>query len=154
MRLWRLCEKKHVRSALSGMGASRYPGRWNHRGTPMVYMATTPSLTALELLVNVDRDDAPNELRLVEYDIKISPRTISATELPRDWNVLPAPASTRDFGTAWAGHGKELALAVPSVTMPNRVELCVIMNPLHPGIKGVRRVSTALFSLDPRLLSP
>ncbi len=36
------------------MGASLYGGRWNHKGTPIIYTAESRALCALEVLANAD----------------------------------------------------------------------------------------------------
>jgi hypothetical protein len=35
-----------------GLGASLYGGRWNHKGTPVIYAAASRALCALEILAN------------------------------------------------------------------------------------------------------
>ena len=40
--------------ANDGLGASLYGGRWNHKGTPVIYTAASRALCALEILANAD----------------------------------------------------------------------------------------------------
>ncbi len=54
IRAWRLVKARFADGAFSGEGARRFPGRWNHRGTPIVYLAGSLSLAALEILGNLD----------------------------------------------------------------------------------------------------
>ena len=39
---------------MDGEGARRFPGRWNAGGAPMVYLAESLALAALEILVHVE----------------------------------------------------------------------------------------------------
>lgn len=57
-----MCKAELVENAFDGEGAYRYGGRWNSRGTRIVYAAGNLSLTALEIIVHFD-DDA----MLLEY---------------------------------------------------------------------------------------
>jgi len=52
---YRLVAPKWVKTALSGEGAHLYRGRWNSPGRPIVYLATSRALAALELLVRLTR---------------------------------------------------------------------------------------------------
>ena len=54
MILWRLCELADAAKAFDGEGARLYGGRWNHRGTRLVYASSTLSLAALECLVHAE----------------------------------------------------------------------------------------------------
>ena len=67
MRVWRLCRRAHA--APDGEGARRYGGRWNQRGTALVYTSASASLAALEYFVHLDPEDAPPDLILVPGDI-------------------------------------------------------------------------------------
>jgi RES domain-containing protein len=51
---WRIVQTQHAERALSGEGARLYGGRWNHKGTPLVYTASSLALAALELLVHLE----------------------------------------------------------------------------------------------------
>jgi RES domain-containing protein len=48
--VFRLTSKRYL--ANDGLGASLYGGRWNHRGTSVIYTAESRALCALEVLVN------------------------------------------------------------------------------------------------------
>lgn len=41
MLVWRVTRKAHAEQPLSGEGARRYGGRWNHIGVAVVYVTIT-----------------------------------------------------------------------------------------------------------------
>ncbi|MGH7708298.1 MAG: RES family NAD+ phosphorylase [Vulcanimicrobiaceae bacterium] len=148
--VWRICNARFVDSALAGEGASRFPGRWNLRGTPIVYASTTPSLAFLELLVNVDRGNAPDQLALLQIHLPYAEKPLAQHALPADWNALPAPESTREFGSRWIVEKRALAIIVPSIVLPTTVDANVLINPAHPDARKIVIAQTLRFSPDPR----
>jgi RES domain-containing protein len=151
--VWRLCEARYCEGALSGEGAFRYPGRWNLYGVAVVYTVSSPSLAMLEYLINVDREDAPANMMMVRLAIPGTAKLTPDARLPSDWDAVPVPSSTQEFGSAWVRRKSSLALGVPSVVQPSRAEYCVLLNPLHPQASRIRRVQATPFSFDERLLN-
>ena len=149
MRVWRLCRRAHA--APDGEGARRYGGRWNRRGTALVYTSATVSLAALEYFVHVDPDDAPADLVLVTVDIPASVviRELRAGDLPAGWRSFPAPEELARLGGEWA-HGLETAvLCVPSVVVPE--ERNYLLNPAHRQFRRLTFTPARPFSFDPRM---
>jgi RES domain-containing protein len=145
---WRLVKARHARTAFDGEGARLHGGRWNSPGVRMVYTAESPSLAVLEVLVHLQAT-APLagyvliEVRLPEGLVEILSRP------PADWRRMPAPASTRRVGDAWAASGRSAALAVPSVVTPQ--ERLLLLNPAHPDFSRVEIGAARAHVLDPRL---
>ncbi|HTH19992.1 MAG TPA: RES domain-containing protein, partial [Candidatus Udaeobacter sp.] len=50
---WRIVRAARANSAFTGEGARIYGGRWNSRGTAVIYVSEHESLAALELLVHL-----------------------------------------------------------------------------------------------------
>ncbi|MBI4588479.1 MAG: RES family NAD+ phosphorylase [Candidatus Rokubacteria bacterium] len=148
IRVWRICKKKYA--AFDGEGARWAGGRWNHRGTAIVYTSATLSLAALEYLVNVDATDGPADLTAVSADIpdSISLEQLDIADLPPNWRVYPAPESLADLGTRWAREGRTAMLVVPSAVIPQ--ERNYLLNPAHSNFKTIRVGSAEPFSFDPR----
>lgn len=150
--VYRIVQATHENEAFSGEGARLYPGRWNHRGVPMIYCAESVALAALEILVNAET------MKLLERYVCI-PATLDdkeslelrQTDLPKDWNAYPPPVSTRDYGSAWAAAKKTAILIVPSTVIPNAKNF--LINPLHPYMKKIRIGKPGPFLFDPRLTS-
>jgi len=67
LRLWRIVRRDHA--GLDGEGARLYGARWNSPATAVLYAASHLSLAALEYLVHVDPDDAPDDLVALRLDI-------------------------------------------------------------------------------------
>ena len=149
MYVYRLGKTKFARD-LTGEGARLNGGRWNHLLTACLYTAESRSLAVLEYTVNVNIDDIPRALSLITLEIPDPSIDIfSGAQLPGDWNAAPAPASTKDFGTAWLKAAGNLVMKVPSVVVPE--EWNVIINPLHPGIKDCKIVNVKDFVYDVRI---
>jgi RES domain-containing protein len=88
---------------------------------------------------------------LVAYDVpELSTRRAQSTEsLPADWAEYPIPASTQDFGAAWAASRSELVMTVPSAVVP--VETNWLINPAHADIATVTATLLGRYPFDSRL---
>ena len=149
MRVWRLCRRAHA--APDGEGARRYGGRWNQRGTALVYTSASASLAALEYFVHLDPEDAPPDLILVPADIPpaVAVRELRSGELPADWRSLPAPEALAALGTSWARRLESAVLSVPSAVVPE--ERNYLLNPAHPEFRRIVFGRARPFSFDPRM---
>ncbi|MGO8999491.1 MAG: RES family NAD+ phosphorylase [Polyangiaceae bacterium] len=148
---YRLCRRPFV--ALDGEGARLYGGRWNPKGVPMVYAASTLSLAALECLVHFSPNALPTNYVAVTIDVPESVRveTWTPAKLPKDWGTTPAPAALQELGARWVREGRTAVLLVPSAVIPS--ERVVLINPRHADAGVIRRRKTAAFSFDKRLTS-
>jgi RES domain-containing protein len=149
MQVWRLCKREHAR--FDGEGARRAGGRWNQRGTPMVYASESLALAALEILVHCDPAMLPPDLVAIPADIPEAVRIepLAEDRLPRDWRQLPAPDALAKIGTAWAQSARSPVLSVPSAVVPR--ERNYLLNPAHPDFARIRPGKPEAFSLDRRL---
>jgi RES domain-containing protein len=152
MLVWRLTRMTHADEPLTGEGAQRFGGRWNHPGTPVVYTSATLSLAVLEFLVNLPIIDLPNDLVSIRIDVPdgLNQTNIVVDDLPDNWRAFPAIEDLRDIGTDWVRESKTAVLAVPSVVIPN--ELNYVINPAHRDVNRLEVVSIEPFALDTRLL--
>jgi RES domain-containing protein len=147
--VWRLCKRRHA--ALDGQGARLAGGRWNSRGTAVVYASETLSLAALELLVHGDPALLPDDLVAIAIAIPdgLPVRRIEAAGLPRTWRRYPAPESLAPLGDAWAKDRASAVLSVPSAVVPG--ERNFLLNPAHPDFRRIRAGRPEKFALDARL---
>jgi RES domain-containing protein len=72
-----------------------------------------------------------------------------AKHLPEDWRQLPAPPSTREFGTQWVRQARSPALQVPSLVVDG--ESNYVLNPRHVDFGELKIGAPVSFSFDPRL---
>lgn len=149
---WRLCKARHAQTALDGEGARLVGGRWNRKGTRLVYAAESISLAALELLVHATPGQLlAADLVVVELELPdaLGITEISVDELPTDWRTYPAPPELQDIGEDWIQTGKTPLLRVPSSVIPREFNL--LLNPAHSDTSRVRIASVLPFDADPRL---
>lgn len=152
MKLWRLCRKKYI--AFDGEGSRLAGGRWNRRGTAVVYTSATLSLAVLEYFVNLPRAAAPSDLVAIAAEVpKDLPVTsVQEAALPRNWRKYPAPETLAEIGTRWAEDRKTPILAVPSAVVPH--ERNYLLNPAHPRFGEIRVGKPESISLDSRMWKP
>jgi RES domain-containing protein len=115
---------------LDGEGSRINGGRWNHIGTPCIYTSESRALAILEYTVNTNIDDIPRSLSLTTIEIPEDIKIYKIAELPGDWLDVPAPGSTKDFGTNFLKEKTHSVLCFPSSILP--LEFNYILNPLHP----------------------
>jgi RES domain-containing protein len=149
--VYRLAKTKYIQD-LTGTGARLYGGRWNHKGTSMVYTATSRSLATVEFLVHVPLSLLPRDLSIATLHIPdtLISQTLAVSALPPEWRTYPGPVALADLGTAWATSLKTLLLQVPSVVVEH--EWNMLMNPLHPDMVQVEMAHVDAYTLDNRLL--
>lgn len=153
MLVYRLSPREYA-ADVSGYGASKFGGRWNPKGKPVVYTAETAPLAMLESLAHYSINGAPADLVLVTLSLpdNISVSKPTLREYPKDWMARPVrPASVR-FGGDWLDAAKESVLRVPSVITPEGLGWNYLLNPLHPELAGKIRVESSVdWVLDPRI---
>ena len=153
--VWRIAADTRDYEAhdLSGRGAEKTGGRWNHKGTPLVYSSVSRALACLETVVHLGGGDA---LPLNRYLVQISisavlwgSRIVLDQGRHPGWDVQPAGKVSMDWGTAWVQAKKTLLAEVPSVIVPE--EHNVLINPDHPDAAKLTAVKIRRWSYDHRL---
>jgi RES domain-containing protein len=147
---WRIVKRKFRKLAFTGEGARRYGGRWNSKGTAVVYAAQTKSLAALEILTHLDSAEV---LRFyvaipVSFDSHLVV-DVDVSSLPKNWKSYPAPRNVRAIGDAWVASAKSAVLRVPSVLVPS--ESNFLLNPRHADYAKLVVGEPVRFDFDPRL---
>lgn len=147
---WRIVRAERTKSAFTGHGSALLGGRWNSRGTPIIYLSEHESLAALELLVH-SMPLSPVDRFLsfrVEWDDKLT-EYFPAKRLPLHWNSVVPNVATQTIGDKWAGEKRSLALALPSLLSTS--ELNFLINSNHPDFKKIKIGSAVEYRFDPRL---
>jgi RES domain-containing protein len=143
--------KKQYQNDLSGKGAWLAGGRWNSKGTALLYTGQSRALCMTEIAVHMPYSIIPEDYFLVEIEIpERSVREIAVESLPEDWAEFPHPASTRQIGDDFVRAGEYLVLKVPSATVPG--DFNCLINPLHELSYQVKIAAPPVsFTFDKRL---
>lgn len=129
MIVYRVGKTKHAKD-LSGEGAKINGGRWNHKNQPCIYTSESRALSLLEYTVNVNIEEIPRALSITTIEIPESQILIlNEALLPGDWKNVPAPSSTKDFGTRLLKTSEKAVIKIPSSILDE--EFNYILNPLH-----------------------
>ena len=148
--LWRVSKAVHAVTAFDGKAAARVGGRWNSPGQRAVYASGSKSLAVLEILVHLDVGrPLPRFVAFNFDDDDLLVARLAPRRLPQNWRTLAGLAATRQIGDAWLTGARELALAVPSVIVPE--ESNYLLNPAHPAFARLKLGRAVPFLLDPRL---
>jgi RES domain-containing protein len=149
--VFRICKTKRAREAFDGEGAFRFGGRWNSRGTRIVYTAGSLALAALEMLVHLDDDSMLFEYSFVPAEVP--PELILPVEeyraLPKNWSASPAPSAIQRIGDAWAREKASAVLEVPTSIIPR--EKNYLLNPAHADFSRIKLGEPQGFAFDTRL---
>jgi len=129
-----------------------YGGRFNSPGIPVLYLAATEAVAILESRVHNPRlNHLPRTLHHIEIpNTHVQTPAALGLALPSDWNLVPFPVSSQQFGDTWLTSIASLALKVPSV--PGGADGNVLVNPAHPDFhRLVKVVGGRPFQFDKRL---
>lgn len=149
MRLYRIAERQFA-ADLSGEGARLYGGRWNPKGVPMIYVAESVALAALEVLIRLS---TPKHYCRVVYELPDSStcETLTIADLPPNWQLPHPNVQLIDLGKRWAQEERSLLLRVPSAVVCGE-GWNYLINPSHPEFSSVFIADIAPFEYDSRLL--
>lgn len=138
---------------LSGKGAEKTGGRWNRKGTPMVYASVSRSLACLETVVHLGGGDP---LPLNRYLVQINiPSALWSSRFKLDpaqhvgWDAEPAGKVSMDWGTAWIQGKTTLLAEVPSVIIVE--EHNILINPDHPDAGKLTATKVRKWTYDHRI---
>ncbi len=135
---------------ISGRGAALYPGRWNKKGTPVLYTGESKEIALLENIVHIPPMITP-ELDILLLEIpEQSVSKLEPADLPPNWYQYPAPTILSEIGQNWIDENKTIALKVPSSIIHSSYN--VILNCAHSGYQKVKILKHEKFYFDLRLL--
>ncbi len=150
---WRIAADTPIYGAddLTGKGAALTGGRWNRKGTPLLYASQSVALACLETLVHLG-DPLPLNRYLVQLDI---PQAVWDARTRFDpvthvgWDAEPAGLVSLDWGTQWTKSLLALVAEVPSIVVPE--ESNVLLNPRHPDAARLVVLKVRRWTYDARL---
>jgi RES domain-containing protein len=138
---------------LSGKGAQKTAGRWNRKGTPLLYTSSSVALACLETIVHL-AGGVP--LPLNRYLVQIAvPSDVWRRRTKFDqtanigWDAAPPGLVSMDWGNYWARSVKSLLAEVPSVVVPE--ECNILINPAHASVARLRVRKVRQWRYDLRL---
>ena len=153
LQAWRIVKRRHADRAFDGEGARLYGGRWNSPGVPVVYVAESRALAALEILAGLRSRATLHSYVLI--GVRFAEELVEhlpPASTPEDWRTSPPPPETQACGDRWIREARSAVLRVPSVVIPS--EFNFILNPAHPDFTQIKILEPVAFDLDPRLSEP
>lgn len=150
MKVYRLSRKKYS-AELSGKGAAMVGGRWNSRGTEVIYTAQSRALAMAEVAVHLSIATLPEDFVMVEIEIpaETSIFEVETKDLPKNWNSFPYHPKTQDFGDSFVLDKKACVLKVPSAVVKG--DFNFLINPAHPEFEDIKILRISNFPFDNRL---
>jgi RES domain-containing protein len=153
MKVYRIVKDKIRANDLSGIGAFRAGGRWNSKGTYMLYTSENSSLAFLEILVHFEKADFPPHLYLMhlELDDDAPIYTVQEKEYSKNWLQLEC-FENKQLGDKWMLDKRYIGIRVKSAV--NVTEDNILLNPLFPGYFDlIRVIDITEIRIDERLVS-
>jgi RES domain-containing protein len=151
MFLYRIVLNKSRTTDLSGKGASLSGGRWNSKGTYMLYTSENSSLAYLEILAHFDKSLAPPHLFIMKLEVTNDSLiyTLPDSRYPTGWKKSGNPAN-QELGDKWMAEKKWLGVRVRSAV--NEMEYNCLLNPLyHDFRKFVKVEKVTKIEMDERV---
>lgn len=151
MKVYRIAKRQFIND-LSGEGARRYGGRWNRKGSSVLYTASSRALATVEYLVHLPMALAPKDLCIAELVISdtIAIEQIELSQLSDGWDEHPAPSALAMLGEMWLRQAQSAVLKVPSAVVKDEWNL--LINPLHADFTQISIQSVESYQFDKRLL--
>ena len=148
---WRIVQAHWAERAFDGEGARLYGGRWNPAGLPVVYLADSRALAALETLVHAE--GSLHKVQYLRYPVTFPKQVVEVAALSEVADVLSSlivSPRTQAVGRAWLERASHPVLEVRSAIIPE--EPNYLLNPRHPKFDRIKIGKAEPFAFDPRLV--
>ena len=134
---------------ISGSGSALYGSRWNSKGIYLLYTSQFISLSILESLVHLKRQEIPPSQFLLHIEVPDEQEIaeISYKKIKKNWRE--EIDYTQWLGDQFIQNKQSLTFKVPSIIVPQ--ENNFLLNPRHPDFKKVKIIASELLELDKRL---
>jgi RES domain-containing protein len=150
MIVFRLSKSKFA-SDLSGKGAEKSGGRWNSKGTAMVYTSASRALCTTEIAVHTPLGNLPLDYKLISIEIpdEIAIQEFAQKDLPNNWKSIPHSHTTQLWGDKFIADSLYLVLKAPSAVVQD--EFNFLINPNHAESHKIIIKTIEPFNFDERL---
>ena len=150
MIVFRLAKLKYSKDLL-GKGAEKSGGRWNSKGTAMLYTSASRALCATEIAVHIPLGILPKDYSIdtIEFPETIKILKLDPKKLPKDWRSFPHPNSTQLIGDTFISENKYLIMQVPSAVVQGDYNF--LINPNHKDFSKIKLLKVGAFAFDERL---
>ena len=148
--LYRIIRDRYRHEPLSVVGSRLFGGRWNPRGTSVLYATSTPELGLVETLAHapsVRYEELPTYW-VFSLDVPDDIRYYSRADLPAYWQD-ETYERTQGWLKDWLAAPDQLGIAVPSVLVP--LSYNVILHPVHSLFEQIRVMGQEVQPVDRRL---
>ena len=152
MIVYRLANKKYTKD-LFGIGAEITGGRWNFKGTRVLYTSDSKALCMAEIAVHTPIGAIPKDYYLITIELPDNAygTVIDENSLPDTWNRFPYSQITQEIGDDLIIGMNYLYVKVPSAVVQG--DFNILINPLHKGFRNVKILKTEKFDFDKRLFT-
>ena len=149
MIVYRLSKEKY-KNDLSGIGAEKFGGRWNNKGTRIVYTAESRALASLEIAVHTPFNIIPKDYYLSAIEIPDNGIiTYNQEKLKnKNWKSIPPINFTQVEGDNFIKNNGFI-LKAPSAIVQG--DFNYLINPVHKRFSEIKILESELFSFDNRL---
>jgi RES domain-containing protein len=152
MIVYRIAKTEERSLDLSGFGAAKFGGRWNSKGTYILYTSMNSSLAYLENLVHFSEISVPPNLYIASILINEDALVYELPDAlyPRTWQETDN-LENELIGDEWMRAKKFLAFKVRSTVNPS--EFNFLLNPLFPGYHDMVTITAVQpLNIDVRLM--
>ena len=149
MQLYRISTSEYIED-LSGTGAKLYGGRWNEKGSALLYCSENISLAILEVLVHFDGLTVPENLEILQLELDDDQvKTLPKAKFKKLKKSKDSEYQLKKEGQKWISGGVSLGLRVPSII--TSLESNILINPKHENFNMLTIIKKQKMELDERL---
>jgi len=148
--VYRIVRDKYRKDPFSTTGSRLYGGRWNPKGTGILYTASTPELGLLEMLAHmpgIRYEDLP-PFWILSLKVPDEIRRFPREQMPDFWQDHTYE-QTQNWLKDWLVQPDTLGVAVPSVILP--VSCNILLHPLHHLFEKITLCGEEKLQPDKRL---
>ncbi|MGV3541091.1 MAG: RES family NAD+ phosphorylase [Rufibacter sp.] len=149
MEIYRICLQEYA----DALVASGNRGRWNLKGSFVIYTAGSRALACLENVVHRSGEGLKDQFKVVVIHVPddLPIEKVEQQDLPEGWHKTKGYPLCQPLGEAWYRRNSSAVLQVPSSIVPE--ESNFILNTRHPDFLKIQIIRREDFEFDPRIKS-